>query len=95
MCRLTSLESLQYVTIMAYAEWYTADISQRFHNEFHVWTFLHNEGVDVVPFMGVYSTEIHPFGLVYEYMDGLGQCLRDGSNVGRLKLVLVPLHIIS
>jgi hypothetical protein len=29
------------------------------------------EDVDVVPLVGVYSTEAHPFGLVYEYMEGL------------------------
>ena len=73
----------------------TIDISQRLHNEVHVWTFLHNRGMDVVPFVGVYSTEAHPFGLVYEYMDSLGQYLMDGPNVGRLKLVLVPLHTPS
>lgn len=60
-----------------------------------MWTFLHNGGMDVVPFVGVYSTEAHPFGLVYEYMDSLGQYLMDGPNVGRLKLVLVPLHTPS
>ena len=41
--------------------------------------------------MGVYSTETHPFGLVYEYMDGLDlmQYLGNEPNVGRLELVLV------
>jgi serine/threonine protein kinase len=43
----------------------------------------------VVPFVGVYSTEAHPFGLVYEYMDGLDlkQYLRSRPDVGKLKLV--------
>jgi len=93
MSRLTSLKSPQYVAVTVYAEWDTVDIPQRLHNEVHVWTFLHNEGMDVVPFVGVYSTGTHPFGLVYEYMDGL-QYLMDGPNVGRLKLVLAPLHTL-
>ena len=48
--------------------------------------------------MGMYSTELHPFGLVYEYMDGLDlrQFLRNEPNAGRLKLVLtpVPAHLL-
>ena len=49
--------------------------------------------MDVVPIVGVYSTEAHPFGLVYEYMDGLDlrQFLRNKPNAGRLKLVLTPI----
>jgi len=45
--------------------------------------------------MGVYSTETHPFGLIYEHMDGLDlkQYLRNEPNVGRLKLVFVP-HLV-
>ncbi|KAF9644639.1 kinase-like protein [Thelephora ganbajun] len=37
----------------------------------------------------MYSTETHPFGLIYEYMDGLdlGQYLRNEPNVGRLELL--------
>lgn len=76
----------------AYPE-YTANRSpQRFHNEVRVWTLLHQQDMDVVPFMGVYSTEDHPFCLVYEYVDGLDlrQHLRDKPNVGRMKLVPIP-----
>ena len=47
----------------------------------------------MVPLVGVYSTGKHPFGLVYEYMDGLDlkQYLRNEPNAERLKLVLVPI----
>ena len=45
-----------------------------------------------MPLVGVYSTEKHPFGLVYEYMDNLDlrQHLKNKPNVGRLELVLIP-----
>jgi len=67
---------------------------QRFLNEAHVWTLLHQQGVDVVPLVGVYSTETHPFGFVYEYMDGLDlkQYLRNKHGVDRLNLVRIPIH---
>ena len=47
----------------------------------------------MVPLVGVYSTEAHPFGLVYEYMSGLDlkQYLRNEPNVGRLNLVRIPI----
>jgi len=43
----------------------------------------------VVPLGGVYSTEAHPFGLIYEYADGLDlkQYLRNEPNADRLELV--------
>ena len=68
---------------------YTVDISQRYHNEIRACSLLHLKGAGVVPFVGTYSTEEHPFGLIYEYMDGLdlNQCLRSQSHVCRLKLV--------
>lgn len=46
--------------------------------------------------MGAYSTDAHPFGLVYDYLDGLDlkQYLRNEPNVGRLKLVLTPFPLI-
>ena len=64
--------------------------SQRFHSEVHVSSLLHRGGVEVVRLLGLYSTEAHPFGLVYEYMGGLDlrQHLRNNPNVGRLNLVL-------
>lgn len=69
---------------------------QRFQNEVHVCDFLHHRARGVVPFVGVYSTEEHPFGLVYEYMDGLDlkQYLRNEPNAQKLKLVLIPLYTI-
>ena len=42
-----------------------------------------------MPLVGVYSTEAHPFGLIYEYMDGLDvrQRLRNAPNEDKLTLV--------
>ena len=47
--------------------------------------------------VGAYSTDTHPFGLVYEYMDSLDlkQYLRNEPNVGRLKLVIISFHPLS
>ena len=92
-----SLKPLQYAVITTCVGWYVADISQRFRNEVHVCSLLHNEDAVQVPLVGVYSTEAHSFGLVYEYMDGLDlkQYLRNNPNVGRVKLVLIPIHTHS
>jgi len=51
----------------------------------------------VVPLIGMYSTETHPFGLVYECMDGLDlkQYLKKEPNVRRLKLVFISMHALS
>jgi len=67
---------------------------QRFCNEAHVWALLHHQDANIVPLVGVYSTEAHPFGLVYEYMDGLDlrQYLRNGHKADRLNLVLIPIY---
>ena len=67
---------------------------QRFYNEAQVCALLRRRDVETVPLVGVYSTEIHPFGLVYEYMDGLDlrQYLRNKPNAERLKLVPIPMH---
>ena len=67
-----------------------------FHNEAHVWTLLRQGNVDVVPLVGVYSTEAHPFGLVYEYMDGLDlrQYMKNGPNLRRPELVRVTTQLI-
>ena len=48
----------------------------------------------MVPLVGVYSTDAHPFGLVYEYMDGLDlrQYLKNEHDVDKLKLVLVSIR---
>ena len=61
-----------------------------------MWTLLHHRGVDIVPLVGVYSTEAHPFGLVYEYLDNsnLRQYLRNKPNVGRLELVLISVYLL-
>ena len=69
---------------------------QRFYNEVYVSSLLHHEDVDVAPLVGVYSTEAHPFGLVYEYMDSLDlrQCLRNESHMEKLKLVLIPMRFL-
>lgn len=67
--------------------------SQKFRNEVHVYNTLRRRGVEVVPLVGVFSTEVHPFGLVYEYMSGLclRQYLRGKPNVRKLKLVPIPI----
>ena len=66
---------------------------QRFYNEVRMCSLLHHGDVEVVSLVGVYSTEAHPLGLVYEYMDGLDlrQYLRNKPNAARLKLVLIPI----
>ena len=71
-----------------------ADTLQRFYNEVHICSLLHHKDVNVVPFVGVFSAETHPFTLIYEHMDGLDlkQYLRNEPNARRLKLVHVPLH---
>ena len=76
---------------------YNADSSQRYYNEVHVCNLLRHRGVGVVAFVGAYNTEAHPFGLIYEYMDGLDlkQYIRDKPYVKRLKLVQVPLPAFS
>ena len=45
-----------------------------------------------MPLVGVYSTEEHPLGLVYEYMDNLDikQYLQGEHSTERLKLVSIP-----
>ena len=70
------------------------DPLQRFCNEVHVCDLLHHSDVGAVPFVGVYSTKEHPFGLVYEHMENLdlGQYLKNEPDVDRLKLVLVSIH---
>ena len=89
-------KSSRYVTTTD-TDLHCVDTSQRFWNEIHVWTFLHDRGVDVVPLVGVYSTEAHPFGLIYELMDGLDlrQHLRNTPDAGRLNLVLASSQAIS
>ena len=66
---------------------------QSFYNEAHV-SSLFNKGDAVVPLVGVYSTETHPFGLVYEFVDGhdLKQHLKNEPHVGGLKLVLTTMY---
>ena len=60
----------------------------RSRNEVYICSILPRTDVS---FVGVYSTETHPFGLVYEYMDGmdLRQYIQKEPNVGRLRLVLI------
>ena len=67
---------------------------QRFRNEVRVYDLLRHGDADAVSLVGVYSTDKHPFGLVYEHMENLdlGQYLKNEPDVGRLKLVLVSMH---
>ena len=91
------LRSSRCVKNAACAGNFLADIPQRFLSEVHACTLLHHRNIDVVRLVGVYSTETHPFGIIYEHMDGLDlkQYLRNEPNAGRLKLVLIPLHTLS
>ena len=83
-----------YVAVTNYSKRRVADSAQRFHGEVNACNLLHDEDVHVVPFVGVYSTETHPFGLVYKYVDGLDlkQYLRNGPTVWGLQMVLIPAH---
>lgn len=94
---LILLELPRCITITARDKLYTADISQRFYCELRVCILLRDRAVNVVPFVGVYSTQAHPFALVYEYMDGLNlnQHLLNEPNAKKLELVLIPLHALS
>ena len=62
--------------------------TQRFYNELQTCNLLSHP--NVVPFVGGWSTEAHPFCIVYERMANLdlGQYLRNGPNVRRMLLVL-------
>lgn len=50
---------------------------------------LSSTGRPFVPFIAVYSTPEHPFGLVFEFMEhlDLGNYLRDNPDIPRLGLV--------
>ena len=58
---------------------------------------LQNRGVNVVPFLGIFHTETHPFCIVYEYVSNLDlkQYLRNAPDAGRLKLVLTPFPMLD
>ena len=88
---------MRYIDVIAYTEWHTADIPQRFFNEIRVCNLLHGRDTGLAPFVGVYSTAVHQMALIYEYMDGLDlkHYLRNEANAGKLKLVPVPLHVLS
>lgn len=76
----------------------TADASvQRHRNEVHVHNQLRDSDVGIVPLVGVYTTNSHPFGLIYKYMGhyDVRQYLKNEPNVDRVKLVPVPLHPVS
>ena len=66
---------------------------QRFRNEVHACSLLPPTDVLLI---GVYSTETHPLGLIYEYAGNLDlqQYLRSEPNAGRLNLVLVPSDVL-
>ena len=69
-------------------------------NEIRVHDLLRSGDVNVVPLVGVYSTEKHPFGLIYEYMEGLDleKYLENNTklpDLEKLNLVIAPLHTLS
>jgi serine/threonine protein kinase len=65
---------------------------QRFNNEILACGYLVHP--NVVPFIGVYSTPEHPFGLVFEYMEdrNLKEYLRNNEDVRRHELVRFDRH---
>ena len=73
------------------------DVSQRYYNEIRVCNLLHRRDIGAVAFVAAYSTESHPFGIIYEYMDGLDlqQFSKHEPYAGRLKLVHLPLHTFT
>ncbi|KAF9779523.1 kinase-like domain-containing protein [Thelephora terrestris] len=80
------------VVLKSYRCHVTSDVAQvveRFYNEVRVCGLLRHRDVNAVPSIGVYSTETHPFALVYEFMDGLDlkQYLRNEPNARRLELL--------
>jgi len=64
--------------------------SQRFYKELQTCKLLSHP--NVVPFVGAWSMEAHPFSLVYERMANLDlrQYLQNEPNVRRLLLVHAP-----
>lgn len=71
-------------------------MAQRFYNEVRICSLLQHTDIGQIPFVGVYSTELHPFGLVYKYMSGLDlrQHLKNHPSEGRLNLVPVLLQVL-
>ena len=55
---------------------------------------LNGGGKHFVPFIAIYSTPKHPFGLVFESMEhlNLGEYLRNNPDIPRLMLVRPRLH---
>jgi len=80
-----------------YVDFDVTKIIARFQNEIRAWTLLHQGGVGVVPLVGIYSTEAHPFGLVYELVDGLDlrQYLKSEPNVGKKNLLIAIARCLS
>ena len=68
---------------------------QRFSREVLISSQLSHP--NIVPFIGVYSTPLHPFALVYEMMDHLdiGQYLVENPNVSKLKLVSTGFALVA
>ena len=69
---------------------------EAFNEDFTRSLFRHGD-VNVVPSIGMYSTETRPFGTANEYMENLDsrRCLSNEPNVGRLKLVPSQSHALS
>ena len=62
---------------------------QRMYKEALMYSHLNGTGRSFVPFIAVYSTPEHPFGLVFEFMEhlNLGDYLRNNPDIPRLELV--------
>ncbi|KAF9789884.1 kinase-like domain-containing protein [Thelephora terrestris] len=72
-----------------YMRFNVAQAVERFCTEVRVCGLLHSTEVNAIPLVGFYSTEAHPFALVYEYMDGLDlkQYLSNEPGARKLKLL--------
>ena len=58
-------------------------------------SYLNDNDRSFVSFIGVYSTQDHPFALVFKFMEHLNLrgYLRDNQDIGRLDLVRFNCHI--
>lgn len=84
--RSTLLRPSQYVPFINVKRVLDVPV-QRFHNEVHACRLFSGSGSFLI---GVYSTESHPLGLVYEYIDNLDlkQYLTKEPNAEKMKLVV-------
>lgn len=76
---------------------FTKDPLQRFYKEALVCSHLNGtKDGNFVPFLGIYSSPIHPFALVFEFMEhlNLGEYLRSNQETRRVEVVSFRSHTI-